>query len=269
MPETPTAKEAAEPDYDGLLRANLERVFNERDPEKRAAAMDELFVAEPIMFEPGGVVHGRAAIAEVAGALLEQFGPDFRFVPTDQAVGHHGLGVLRWRGGPEGGGTVVVTGSDVAEVAAGRIARLWVLLDSTLRPVELLTFSLALLVGPVLECPPPEGLIIVPLRPTEPAWTMTAKRSANRSKPLCGDPSGSRQLSAACARHQRPDEASHCRTGSSIGTVMSLAHSGVPTASAWTRRSLSASKSRAQTFSPDTTSMRPVWPIEKVRALVV
>lgn len=119
---------SAEPDYDGLLRANLESVFNERDSGRRAAALNELFVAEPVMFEPANVVQGRAAISAVAGNLLDQFGPTFRFTPTGRAVGHHGLGSLRWEAGPAEG-PVAVTGTDVAEVVDGRIARLWVLLN--------------------------------------------------------------------------------------------------------------------------------------------
>jgi hypothetical protein len=119
---------AVEPDYDRLLRANLERVFNERDADKRAAALNDLFVAEPVMYEPTDVVRGRTAIAGVAGKLLDQFGPTFRFVPIDLAVGHHGLGSLRWQSGREGE-PVVVTGTDVAEIVDGRIARLWVLLN--------------------------------------------------------------------------------------------------------------------------------------------
>ncbi|UYW28371.1 nuclear transport factor 2 family protein [Methylorubrum extorquens] len=123
MTETPE-----EPDYDALLRANLERVFNERDADLRASALADLFVHEPIMYEPTGVVQGREAIATVAGKLLEQFGPAFRFSPTGNAVGHHGLGSLQWQAGPEGG-PVLVTGVDVAEIVDGRIARLWVLLN--------------------------------------------------------------------------------------------------------------------------------------------
>jgi hypothetical protein len=129
MSETSQAiRPAAEPDYDRLLRANLERVFNERDAGKRVAAIDELFVDEPVMYEPTGIVRGQAAIADVAGKLLEQFGPTFRFTPVDTAVGHHGLGSLQWQAGPNGG-AIVVTGADVAEVVNGRIARLWVLLN--------------------------------------------------------------------------------------------------------------------------------------------
>lgn len=124
-PEVPAPQEA---DYDRLLRANLARVFNERDAAKRAVALAELFVEAPVMYEPTNIVHGRAAISSVAGALLEQFGPDFRFRPEGGAVGHHGMGCLRWQAGPEGG-PVAVTGIDAAEVIDGRIARLWVLLD--------------------------------------------------------------------------------------------------------------------------------------------
>ena len=117
------------PDYDHILRSNLERVFNERDASRRVAAIDELFVAEPIMYEPEGVVTGRAAIAEVAGKLLAQFGPTFAFVPVAAAVGHHDLACLRWQAGPQGG-PVTITGTDAAELVDGKIARLWVLLDA-------------------------------------------------------------------------------------------------------------------------------------------
>lgn len=115
--------------YDALLRANLQRVFNERDAQKRIAAVQELFAGTPTMYEPTGIVTGRAAISEVAGALLDQFGPDFAFVAEGTAVGHHGLGYLRWHAGP-GDGPVIVSGVDVAEISAGKIVRLWVLLDA-------------------------------------------------------------------------------------------------------------------------------------------
>lgn len=119
---------SSETDYDHLLRSNLERVFNERDPGKRAAAVAELFVAEPVMFEPDKIVHGQTGIADVAGQLLAQFGPDFAFTPIGRALGHHGMAHLAWQAGPKNG-PIAVTGTDVAEISNGRIARLWVLLD--------------------------------------------------------------------------------------------------------------------------------------------
>jgi len=119
-------------DYNALLRANLGRVFSERDGVKRRAAVDELFSVEPTMYEPAGIVTGKAEISDVAGALLEQFGPDFSFVADGIAVGHHGLGYLKWRAGPANG-PVIVSGVDVVEVIDGKIVRLWVLLDALQR----------------------------------------------------------------------------------------------------------------------------------------
>jgi hypothetical protein len=123
-----TALEVKQPDYDYLLRGNLQRVFNERDATKRAEALNELYVADPVMYEPTAIVKGRNAISEVAGKLLEQFGPAFSFTPEGVAVGHHGLAMLRWQAGPAGG-PVAVTGTDVAEILEGKISRLWVLLN--------------------------------------------------------------------------------------------------------------------------------------------
>ncbi len=89
---------------------------------------DRLRAADPVMYEPTNVVSGRAAISEVAGKLLEQFGPNFAFVPEGIAVGHHGFGVLPWHAGPKDG-PVAVTGADVAEIIENKIARLWVMLN--------------------------------------------------------------------------------------------------------------------------------------------
>jgi len=124
----PSENTPIEPDYDHLLRSNLERVFNERDPARRALAIAELFVEQPTMYEPDGIVQGREAISTVAGKLLDQFGPDFAFVPEKAAIGHHGMASLRWQAGPVEG-PPIVSGIDTAAVVGGRIERLWVLLD--------------------------------------------------------------------------------------------------------------------------------------------
>jgi hypothetical protein len=80
------------------------------------------------MYEPGQPVEGRDAISDVAGNLLEQFGPIFAFTPQGNGVGHHGMGTLRWTAG-DLNGPVVVQGYDTAEVVDGRISRLWVLIE--------------------------------------------------------------------------------------------------------------------------------------------
>jgi hypothetical protein len=43
-------------------------VLNERKGSRRAAAIEELFAGDPIMYEPTNVVIGRIAISEVAGS---------------------------------------------------------------------------------------------------------------------------------------------------------------------------------------------------------
>lgn len=119
-----------EPDYDHLLRANIERVFSERDATKRDDAIAEIYGADPVLYEPADIVRGRAEISHTVEKLLKRFGPDFAFVPIGRAVGHHGLAHLSWQAGPRHG-PVAVTGADVAEVIDGRIVRLWVLLSPT------------------------------------------------------------------------------------------------------------------------------------------
>lgn len=116
-------------DHDHLLRSNIERVFSERDPQTRALAIAELYVAEPVMYEPDAVIQGRAAISAVVDGLLKRFGPDFAFVAEGPAQGHHGMALMHWHAGPVGG-PVVVTGADLAEIVDGRISRLWVLLNA-------------------------------------------------------------------------------------------------------------------------------------------
>ena len=114
-------------DFDALLRANIGRVFNERNPLRRVAAIEDLYTPAPILYEPVGIVRGREGVAKAAGDLLERFGPQFALVPDGRALGHDGLGVLRWRatGGPPGR-----AGLDIAEVVDGRIHRLWVMLQT-------------------------------------------------------------------------------------------------------------------------------------------
>ncbi len=128
MTDTTAPNPAAEPDYDALLRANLQRVFNERDPVLRDAAIADLYVPDPIMYEPDAIVKGRQAISDIAGKLLRNFGPDFTFVPEGKGLGHHGMATLRWHAGTPGNPPTVM-GADTAEIIEGRIARLWVLLD--------------------------------------------------------------------------------------------------------------------------------------------
>ncbi|WP_395943427.1 nuclear transport factor 2 family protein [Brevundimonas sp.] len=117
-------------DYDGLLQANLKRIFSEPDAERRKTAIAEIYAADAVLYEPGHIATGHAEITRTIDALLTSFPPDFAFAADGPAVGHHGLARLRWRAGPADG-PAAVTGTDVVQVEQGRIKTIHVFLDPT------------------------------------------------------------------------------------------------------------------------------------------
>jgi hypothetical protein len=117
-------------DYDGLMQANLARVFGERDAGRRIAAIRELYAKDAVLHEPQASAYGHAAISKAVTELLANLPPDFVFRAAGPAVGHHGVGRLQWRTGPPNG-PVAVTGTDVAHFEGGLIRSLYVFLDPT------------------------------------------------------------------------------------------------------------------------------------------
>jgi hypothetical protein len=117
-------------DYDDLMQANLARVFSERDATLRMNAIAKLYADDAILYEPGVSATGHAAISQAVEALLSSLPPNFIFTAIGPAVGHHGLGRLRWQSGPPDG-PAAVTGTDVARIEGGRIQTLHVFLDPT------------------------------------------------------------------------------------------------------------------------------------------
>jgi SnoaL-like domain len=115
-------------DYDGLMRANLARVFNERDVTRRMNAIAELYANDATLFEPHALATGHDAISQAVGTLLASLPPNLLFTANGPAVGHHGVGRLRWQSGPPNS-PVAVTGTDVARIERGRIQTLHVFLD--------------------------------------------------------------------------------------------------------------------------------------------
>jgi hypothetical protein len=116
-------------DYDGIMQANLARVFGERDSSRRMKAIAELYADDATLYEPPDAsATGHAAINQAVEALLANLPPSFVFTAIGPAVGHHGMGRLRWQSGPPNG-PVAVTGTDVARIERGRIQTLHVFLD--------------------------------------------------------------------------------------------------------------------------------------------
>jgi hypothetical protein len=110
-----------------LLERMVEGVFNEPGPARREAVIAEVFTEDVVFTDPDATVTGRTALAATVTALLGQ-APGFRFTANGAAREVGDLGMRPWRLGPPGGDPVA-SGLDVAQVAEGRITRLWTLLD--------------------------------------------------------------------------------------------------------------------------------------------
>jgi hypothetical protein len=117
----------AEPTPTELLDASIARVWNERDPDRRMAAIDAIYHPDARIHEPERTVTGHAAISDVVAGVLADMPPGFAFEVTGPTLGHHDMAVTRWRGGPPG--EVIVSGADAARVEDGRIAEHWFFFD--------------------------------------------------------------------------------------------------------------------------------------------
>jgi hypothetical protein len=104
-------------------RAFLE-VFQQRDPQTRRRAIDELFADDIVFRDPEGEASGRDAAAAQIDALLSGLDPSWSFRSAAEAVQLGDLAIHRWELGPEG--TAIVTGTDVVFATDGRIARFYV-----------------------------------------------------------------------------------------------------------------------------------------------
>ncbi|TQS45255.1 nuclear transport factor 2 family protein [Cryptosporangium phraense] len=110
-----------------LLQANLLDVFNERDGERRRAAITRTYHEDVVFSDPDEQVAGRDALDAKAQHILDG-APDFVFSPAGPILVNHDLGYLAWNFGPEGQ-EPVVRGVDIALVRDGLIANVYTLLN--------------------------------------------------------------------------------------------------------------------------------------------
>lgn len=116
-------------DYDRLMREHLTRVFNDHDSNTRLKAIEEIYTDDATLYESAdSSVRGHLAINQAVDTLLSSLPPAFTFTPIGTAVGHHGVGRLRWKSGSPDG-SVGVTGMDVIHFVNGRIQSTYVFLD--------------------------------------------------------------------------------------------------------------------------------------------
>jgi hypothetical protein len=110
-----------------LLDRNLQEVFGEADPQRRLAAIDELWTDDAVLYVPPGIVEGREAINTFAGDLRATH-PHYVYTPHGAPQILHNAGRIAWGSGPRDQAPEY-TGWDVIIVRDGRIAALYVFLD--------------------------------------------------------------------------------------------------------------------------------------------
>ena len=108
------------------MQANLFEVFNERDDNRRIAAIERYYTPDVTWTDDAGMVVGRDALQAKAKALLDEMpGSTFRAAgPVYQTLG---LGFLAFEVGPDGG-EPVDEGFDVALIRGDQIRALYTVL---------------------------------------------------------------------------------------------------------------------------------------------
>ena len=115
-----------------LLRRNLLDVFNERDPDRRASAIAEIYVDDVVWHEPDRVVGGRKALARRAVELQAEI-PGWVFRPAGPISVTDDLGHLGFHLGPADQPPAVI-GMDIAHCKDGVIVELYTLVTEIRQP---------------------------------------------------------------------------------------------------------------------------------------
>lgn len=111
-----------------LLRRNLDDVFGEIDPERRRAAIDEIFTEDCVFHDPNeGVYRGRDEIHRIAGTIKAMH-PDFRYQPIAEPEVAGNGGRIRWVSGRPGEAPAYA-GTDFIVAREGRIAAVYLFFD--------------------------------------------------------------------------------------------------------------------------------------------
>jgi hypothetical protein len=112
-----------------LINRNLPEVFGEGDPVRRRAAIAELYTDDCVLYVPPGAFVGRDALDKFAGDLRATH-PHYVYTPHGAPQVLHNSARLAWGSGPKGE-TPAYTGVDFIIARDGKIAALYVYLDST------------------------------------------------------------------------------------------------------------------------------------------
>ena len=111
-----------------LLTRNVYAVFGENDPERRRAAIRELYADDAVVHAPPGTIIGHDALDKFAGDLRSMH-PHYVYTPSGEPQVLHDSARLAWGSGPRGE-PPRYTGEDFILVRNGKIAVLYIYLDS-------------------------------------------------------------------------------------------------------------------------------------------
>lgn len=114
-----------------LLEDSLLVIWNDRDPQRRLNAMDQIYAADIVFYEndESDAFIGFEAINNLIGNLQSAWPDEFVFELTGPSRVNHHVQHIAWRLGIPGQ-EPVATGMDVAIVADERIKSLHLLLDT-------------------------------------------------------------------------------------------------------------------------------------------
>ncbi|WP_406185897.1 nuclear transport factor 2 family protein [Streptomyces sp. NBC_01006] len=113
-----------------LMRVNLLEVFNEPDPDRRAAVIAENYAEDVVWHEPDRINRGRADFTRRATELLAET-PDWVFRPAGAASELDDIGHLGFRYGPADGQPPLISGMDIARTRDGVIIELYTIVTDT------------------------------------------------------------------------------------------------------------------------------------------
>jgi SnoaL-like domain len=110
-----------------LARALVMEVFNERDPDRRANSIPQVFASDVQFADPAGVHTGYEELEQAVLALHARL-PEYRFNLTSEPQSIACSGRVTWAFGPPDD-PQRVTGMDVIMVRGGRVSALLTFLD--------------------------------------------------------------------------------------------------------------------------------------------
>ena len=111
-----------------LLSRNVAEVFGENDAARRRAVISEIYAEDAVVHAPPGTIVGHDALDKFAGELRITH-PHYVYTPSGEPQVLHDSARLAWGSGPAGE-AARYTGEDFIFVRNGKIAALYIYLDS-------------------------------------------------------------------------------------------------------------------------------------------